>query len=467
MPTIHCARRSSGARTGCDRLDLAGEHRPGGDGALEKVARVGRVDPCPADLAHRVPGAADALRRRGQRAWRLHEQDLVEGADVDAELERAGGHQRRQFARLQPLFDRASQLARQRPVVRPGDLARRAVVDQPGDLLRQAAAVGEDERRAGLADALAEVVGDCRPQRVALSPLTRERGESGREPYADVVALRLTRFDDRDRAPHIARLVVGAALQPVASDPVGDALERPHRRRQRDALELPGEQHQAIDGGDEMRAALGRGDGVDLVEDHRSQAGEERRAGLRVDQQVEALRGGDQDLRALAHHLLAFAGGRVAAARSDPDARQLAAGGEEGAGDPGQRLRQVALDVGIQRLERRDVEHPRRPALPDPGRELLQRPEKCGQRLAAPGRGGEQDVPAFGDRSPGEPLDLRRRAEPLLEPAADPGIEALQAHAAKLSRRGCSKRESPNRRRRGRLPEVRSAAGSAPGRMLP
>ena len=266
----------------------------------------------------------------------------------------------------------------------------------------------------------------------------------------------------------VERQIVGAALQPVASDPPGDAVERPHGRRQRDALELAGEEHEPVHGGDEVGPPLARRDGVDLVEDHRPQAGEERRAGFRVEQQVEALRRGDQDLRTLAHDPLAFGGGRVATAHRHPDARQLAARGAKGLGDPGQRLGEIALDVGVQCLERRNVEHPRRPLLPDSGRELLQRPEEGGQGLAAAGRSGQQDVPAVGDRTPGQPLDLGRRAEALLEPAADPGVEALETHVPKLSLMADSGRPAVAGNRSdssgGLAERLGLAAGISPGR---
>ena len=64
---------------------------------------------------------------------------------------------------------------------------------------------------------VAQIGGEGGPERVALALLCGDAGQSRRQPHLDVVALRLARFDHRDRAPHVERQIVGAALQPEAS----------------------------------------------------------------------------------------------------------------------------------------------------------------------------------------------------------------------------------------------------------
>jgi hypothetical protein len=106
-------------------------------------------------------------------------------------------------------------------------------------------------------------------------------------------------------------------------------------------------------------AALAAGEGVDLVDHHRLQAREERRAVFVAEQQAERFGGGEQYLRR-AHALAGLAvGGGVAGAGLDPDRQaHLADRGQE-----------VALDVHGQCLERRDVQgveplpHPFGPSL--------------------------------------------------------------------------------------------------------
>ncbi len=100
---------------------------------------------------------------------------------------------------------------------------------------------------------------------------------------------------------------------------------------------------------------LGLGDGVDLVDDHRLDPGEDL-AHAGGEHQVERLGGGDEDVgRGFRHRPPVFLRG-VAGAQAD---------GDLGA-DPAQRRPQVALDVVGERFQRRDVDQldagPQRPS---------------------------------------------------------------------------------------------------------
>ena len=59
------------------------------DRGLDQVVAVLREELAPAGLAHLVAGPADALQAPAHRAGRLDLDDEVDGAHVDAELERA------------------------------------------------------------------------------------------------------------------------------------------------------------------------------------------------------------------------------------------------------------------------------------------------------------------------------------------------------------------------------------------
>ena len=159
----------------------------------------------------------------------------------------------------------------------------------------------------------------------------------------------------------------------------------------------------------QMRAALGRGDRVDLVDDAPLGAGEQllRAAGQH---QVQRLGRRDQDVRRLAQHRLALALGRVAGPH-----RHLQVGA-----DPAQRHAQVAVDVVGERLQRRDVDEPDVLAAPASrsSRQPVDRPQERGQRLARPGGRRDQDVLARGDRRPRLGLRRRRLGERACEPLA-------------------------------------------------
>ena len=103
-------------------LDLAVDHAPRHDRRLDEVAAVLREDRALARLPDRVAGAADALQAAADRARRLDLDDEVDGAHVDAELERRGGDDRPQLAALELIFDDHALLAGERAVVGPEQL---------------------------------------------------------------------------------------------------------------------------------------------------------------------------------------------------------------------------------------------------------------------------------------------------------------------------------------------------------
>ena len=106
------------------RLDRALAHPPGDHRALEQVGAELREDPPAADVADVVAGAADPLQSAGDRLGRLDLDDEVDGAHVDAELQRGGRDQAGQLAGLQHLLDDQALLAGERAVVGAGDLRR-------------------------------------------------------------------------------------------------------------------------------------------------------------------------------------------------------------------------------------------------------------------------------------------------------------------------------------------------------
>ncbi len=179
----------------------------------------------------------------------------------------------------------------------------------------------------------------------------------------------------------------------------------------------------------QMGPSLALGHGVDLVDDHRLDPGEDL-AGAGGEHQVERLGGRDQDVRRRFAHRAALGLGRVPRAQAD---------GDVGAYSP-QRRPQVALDVVRQRLQRRDVDDPHppptgryvkvtltyRPVGGCGGGEAVDPPEERRQRLARAGGGADQRAGTARDRLPAAHLGWGRALEGGLEPAPDRIAERRQ-----------------------------------------
>ena len=336
------------------------------------------------------------------------------------ELERAGRHDRAQRTRLQPLLDDAADLARQRAVVRVGELVRLALVEEARDLLDHPLAVREDQGRTVTAHGPLELGAELGPQGVGVAA---GAGLSEREGDVELVALGGPGGDDLHAAGVVDR-ATGGPLHRRPADPARDDVEGVDGRRERDPLGLAGEGGQALDRGHQVDAALAVDDRVDLVEDHGAQATQQGPAARRAEQDVEALRGGDQDLRRALGDRAPLGLRGVAGAREDADRRWRLSGGGPVLREPGKRLEEVAADVVAEGAQRRHVEDAHLAARPRLGEEAVERPQEGGQRLATAGRRGDQHVLAGGDDRPGELLDFGGLADPGGEPR--PGGRAEQ-----------------------------------------
>ena len=333
-------------------LDLALAHRARDDRALEQVGAELREDPPLRDRAQLVAGAADPLQPARDRLRRLDLDDQVDGAHVDPELEARGGHQAGDAARLQILLDDAR--AARAPASRDGRGRSRARRARSAAARAARPAAGCSRRRSSSGaprpapkwpDRSTARSSGRRVRSQSPSPgRRRERaGRATRSSRARACRRRARR--PRGRAPCACRRRPARSRRPPATNrPISSSGRwvalRPMRWN--GLLDDPLE---ALDGQREMGAALGAGDRVHLVEDQRLDA-PQRLARLRREQQVERLRRRDQDVGRLLHHLPALLGRRVAGADGNPQARL----------EPCERPAQVALDVVVERLQRRDVE---------------------------------------------------------------------------------------------------------------
>jgi hypothetical protein len=423
------------------RLDGAGAHPLDDDRGLHEVAPELREQHAARHRAHLVPGPPHPLQPAGHAGRGLDLDDEVDGAHVDAELERAGGDHRGEPTGLELLLDELAVFLAHRAVVGPGQGRRRAgggarlrhqlgrgarpgmpagrlggrhagvVVDavagtagrclqpllpdlvQPrGQPLRQPPGVREHQGRAVRRDEVDDALLDVRPDGGAL---LGTRGRPG-EVVGDLAQRR--HVGDRHDDLEVPRLGGGRAHDldgPAAGEVARDLLDRLDGRGQPDSLRGALEQRvEALEAEREVGAALGAGHGVDLVDDDRLDAGQ-RLPGLRGEDEEQGLGRRDEHVAGSAREGAPLVRRGVAGSHRDGDVRhrQAEAGGR--VADPDERRPQVALDVDGQRLHRRDVEDPA-PLEPLEGRRLrgqpVQRPEERGQGLARPGGRHDEGV---------------------------------------------------------------------------
>jgi hypothetical protein len=164
-----------------------------------------------------------------------------------------------------------------------------------------------------------------------------------------LLLLRLAHVVERDDDLQVELLGAAGIYQldlAPARDEAADLLERPLRSGEANALNrLAGQPVEPLETERQVSSALRARDGVHLVHDHGldSAQGLPR---LRGEQQEERLRGRDQDVGRVAHHRGALLLRRVPGTDADAQLRAQA----------GQRPAEVALDVVVEGLQRRDVE---------------------------------------------------------------------------------------------------------------
>ena len=419
-------------------LDGAVAHAAHDDRGLEEVAAVLGKDDALAGLADLVAGPADALQPAGDRRGAFHLDHEVHGAHVDAELEAAGGDDGGQPAGLELLLDLEALLAGDAAVVGSHQLLACQLVEALGQALREAAAVGEDDGAVMGPDQLQDPGMDGRPDAVPLLPA--DDGATGL----------LVLWEDLAQARHVLhghhdlefQRLAGAGIHDRdiatvagAAEEARDGLEGALGGGEADALEWwcvdRAQALQPFQAQGQVGAALAAGDGVDLVHDHVLDAAQDL-ARLAGEQQVEALRRGDEDVRRALDEVPALVRGRVAGAGGDRDPRRLLAQPLRRQGDPGQRRPEVALHVVGQRLEGADIQDPDRSGLGScglrprlPG-EAVQAPQERGEGLAAASGRVDQRAAARRDRRPALDLSGRGGLERRLEPGPHGGPEGRE-----------------------------------------
>ena len=291
-----------------------------------------------------MPSPSDTLKPRGHRFRRFQLVDHIDRADVDAELQRSRRHQGVETPRLQVVFHLQADFLGHRPVMR-ADF--RLAVAQLGQTQRRSlglvAAVGEDQGRLVATNVLEQQLVRARPQgRVA-----RLQKVGQRSTYLHVQVLAHSGVDD-----------LAGTLAPCpgpTGEEGGDLLQRTQCCRAPHPLQSPLEARlQALQTHREVHPPLVVAQSVHLIDDHRADRRKVRRHTFARQQDVERLRGGDENVGRAPDHLRPFVLGRVAGADGDANLRQVPL--SRSLANARQRLEQVLVNVVPQRLQRTDIQ---------------------------------------------------------------------------------------------------------------
>ena len=304
------------------------------------------------------------------------------------------------------------------------------LIDLQADFLRQLAAVGEQERCPVAGDSLLEAGRQRPPNALAVR---RRSADFLRKEHAQVdllACLAGPSAPTRPAAVHNNDAPGGAVRTPTA-DVGGHRVERTDGGGQGDALQFAGQALQALQGHHELNPAAIVHQGVDLIDNDRLQGRQGGPPAGGGQQQQQAFRGGDENVRRLPQHPLALALRRVAGAGLHSQAGKSAAFPQFAQG-----RQKIALNIVVQRLEGRHIQHPRATGAPNAGRKLVQRPEKRRQRLAAAGRRRGQHMRPGGDARPSLGLNFRGRGKAAGKPSPQRRVKWFErVHAGNLEPR--------------------------------
>ena len=213
-----------------------------------------------------MPGAADALHARRHAGRRFDLDHEVDGAHVDAQLQAAGGDDAPELAGLQRVLDLLALLFGDRAVMGFDQVFFGELVEARGQPFRQPPGVDEHDGAAVALDQLQEPRVDGRPDRLSGQDLVGHH--LGRVSLQ--VAHVLDGHFDRDLQRLAAAGVDDGDLARGAGQELAHLFQRALGRAKADALRIFRRQcAQAFQAQGQVGAALGGGDRVDLVDDHR------------------------------------------------------------------------------------------------------------------------------------------------------------------------------------------------------
>ncbi len=258
-------------------------------GAFNQVVPGGRVHDAAGDTHALVVRPAHPLKERRDAVRRANLAHQLDRPDVDAQLQRGGGHQGSQLTGPQAMLDPLPPLARERSVMGGHLVLAEPLAELMGHPLGQHSGVDEDQRGSVAGDVggdavedLAELVAGDGGFQLAVGQLERQV-EAASVPAVD---------DGRHR--------LGRSHQQA-----GRRLDRFHGGREADADGGAfGHGLEPLQREGEVRAPLVPGQGMDLVHDDRLHGGEGGPGALGGEVQVQGFGRGDQEVRGPADHHL-------------------------------------------------------------------------------------------------------------------------------------------------------------------
>ena len=290
-------------------IELAATHAVQQRRAFHQIVARLREQPALRQAADGVAGAPDTLQETRDRTRRAKLAHQIDVADVDAQFQRRGGHQRLEFAVLQPLLGCQAVLLRHAAVMRGDSGFAQAVRQLARHALGHASRVDEHQRGAVRLDQLHQPVVDLLPDLGGHHGFQRRVRHFQHQIARALVA----GVDDRD-------LGGGRAVRRRSDQQVRDRLDRILRRGQPDADQVVAAQcGQAFQRQGQMCPALVRRHGVDFIDDHGARGRQHRATGAGAEQDVQRLRCGDEDVGRATAHALTLAGRRVAGAHPGAD----------------------------------------------------------------------------------------------------------------------------------------------------
>ena len=211
-----------------DAVELAATDRSQQRRALDQIVPRRRQQPSLGDAAHRVAGAADALQQRGDAMRRADLADQIDVADVDAELERRGRHERLQRAGLQPVLGVEPRLLRQAAVMRGDRVVAEPLAQVTRQPFRQPPRVDEHQRRRVRLDQLGQPVVVLLPDLVRHHRVERRARNLDRQIDRAAMAF----VDDRAVAARRRRCPRGSGRlpRPASASPTGRSAAAGARR---------------------------------------------------------------------------------------------------------------------------------------------------------------------------------------------------------------------------------------------
>ena len=393
-------------------LDPARDHVGDGHDRGRQLPAVQGVEASPGGRTHPVPGPAETLQRTRSGQGGADLDHLVDGAHVDAQLQGARGHDGPQPPRLERVLDLGPDVFADRTVVGASQVLAAAgiqpqLVEASRQFLRRPAGVREHQRGPGPPDRIQDLL-------LHVGPGIVQRGSG--DPDIPGFPGPGSHHDHVPVAPEEGRHLFDGTHG-------GGQGHTPHV--------ASGQQVQALQTEGQVGAALGTGDGVDLVDYHRLDVAEGF-PGRGREHQIQRLGCGDQHIRWPAPHSVAVAGRGVARAHADGDLGNPAALPPGLLADSGQRDAQVAFHIHPERLQRGDVDHPRAPGTVAGLQQGIEGVQEGRQGLPGAGRRHHQDVTPVGDGPPRPFLHGRRRPEGVHEPVPARGGETAHRHAGSL-----------------------------------